>query len=108
MVMGSWLLNWFEVRDLICALDTNLSLTFHFSLFPSERLARVVRISPMGGKEVFLCLLQSIGGGRRRHSDEASEALRWMTVLCVFFMIQRYKKISRLPNINPFIFRYLR
>ena len=65
--------------------------TFHFSLFPSERLARVVRISPMGGKEVFLCLLRSIGGGRRRHSDGPSEALRWMTVFFAWFMVLGYR-----------------
>ena len=47
------------------------SFYFSFRCFGS-----LVPISPMGGKEVFLCLLRSIGGGRRRHSDEVSEALR--------------------------------
>jgi len=55
MVMGScvpsvasglwpseWLLIGLRLEILICALDTNLSLTFHFSLFPSN-----------GGSEFF-------------------------------------------------------
>ena len=47
--------------------------SFYFSFRCS---LRVIGMPPMGGKEVFLCLLRSIGGGRRRHSDDPSEALR--------------------------------
>ena len=44
-VIDYWLLNWFEVRDLICALDTNLSLfTLHFSL-PMAVAARACSLS---------------------------------------------------------------
>ena len=47
--------------------------SFYFSF---QCFASVVRIVPYPPKEAFLRLLRSIGGGRRRHSDDPSEALR--------------------------------
>ena len=54
---------------------------------PYGCFATIVRMLPLGGKEAFLRLLQSIRTGRRRHSDDPSEALRWMAVLRVCFIV---------------------
>jgi len=55
--------------------DCSFDASKHLSCRPPfSCLAASVRMPPLGGKEAFPRLTQSIRTGRRRHSDDPSEA----------------------------------